>query len=410
MEKSNEAKIIKQNCFHHYAIDNDGEITCIKAIQVENRHSGYCCVSCGGAMIPVLGKIREHHFRHKTDACSYESYIHKLWKQYIFEQWQKLTHLYVTYGVEYCCDKTKTCKLLGASKKLCCGGTIEQETIDLKEKYDTCEIEGVYDGYRADLLLTNIRNPDIAPTFIEICYKHPCDEQKQHAGIPIIELKVTDDNLYLPQQLTEIPTLIPGFGKPHVGNFGVVLYGFDRKRRENHNVRRFYVYQDENGVNHGKIDETVLSCHFINDHLPNSMLEIVVAEDNAMSDSLFFEFGIRTAARNGIKIRHCYYCRYYGNRGTTCRLNMNVDKDLFVVNINDFSDAEFDKTNYTFICRRYYEWPIKSRMNVEETPHFIWRNNNYVHMPVRVPTKVTVKSNITLQRLNEVALQHVRLK
>lgn len=407
MKNDNEQNTIKQNCFHRYAIDNNGEITSIDAIQIEDRHNGYCCVSCGSAMIPVLGKIREHHFRHKTDACSYESYIHKLWKQYIFEQWQKLSHLYVTYSVDYCCDKTKTCKLLAASKTLRCSGTIEQETVDLKDKYDTCEIEGVYGGYRADLLLSNSHNPDIVPTFIEICYKHPCNEKKQLAGIPIIELQVTDDNLQLPQRLTESPTLIPGFGKRQGGNFGVVLYGFDRKRQVSHNVRRFCVYQDENGINHGKIDETVLSCHSLDEHLPDSMLEIVVVENKSMNDSSFFEFGIRMAAKNGIKIRHCLYCRYYGNRGTTCQLTMKGDKDSWLVNINDFSNTEFDKTNYTFMCRRYYAWPIKNNVNVEETPHVVWKNTAYINKPSKIPTSTHLNNK---QRLNEIALRHIQLK
>lgn len=396
---------IKQDCFHHYAIDNNGEIISIEAIQIDNRHNGYRCVSCGGAMIPVLGKIREHHFRHKTDVCSYESYIHKLWKHYIFEQWQRLSHIYVTYTVEHCCDKIKTCKLIAASKTTRCIGTFEQETIDLKEVYDTCEIEGVYGDYRADLLLYNSHNPDIVPTFIEIYYKHPCDEQKQHSGIPIIELKVTDDNLYLPQRLTESSTFIPGFGKRQIDNFGIVLYGFDRKRQVSHNVRRFYAYQDENGINHGKVDETSLSCHSLNEHLPNSILEVVVADDTAMSDSLFFEFGIRTAANYGIKIRHCIYCKYRGNRGYTCHLTINGDNESWLVNINDFSDIEFDKTNYTFICRHFYDYPIKNSAIIEKMPHVVWKNTAYIRKPSKNPTSAHL---INKQRLYEVAMQHIQ--
>lgn len=408
MKNDNEQNPIKQSCFHHFALDNNGEITSIEAVQIESRHRGFCCVSCGGAMIPVLGKIREHHFRHKIDACSYESYIHKLWKQYIFEQWQELSHLYVTYYVEHCCDKTKTCKLLAANKALRCCGTFEHETIDLKGKYDTCEIEGVYGGYRADLLLSNSHNSDIVPTFIEICYKHPCDEQKQHAGIPIIELQVTDDNLQLPQRLTESPTLILGFGKRQVGNFGIILYGFDRKRQVSHNIRRFYVYQDENGINHGKVDETVLSCNSLDEHLPNSMLEVVIEEDKAMSESSFFEFGIRTAAKNGLMIRHCVLCRFRGNRGAVCRLKLNGDKDSWLININDFRDSEFDKTNYAFMRRCFQERQIQQGFNSDGIPLIVWKNNSYVQKPVKMPTNL--KINIKPQRLNEIAIRHIQLK
>lgn len=402
--------MIAHDSFYRHALDKDGRIVHVSEVTEDNRHDGYRCVSCLRELTPALGNKNVHHFRHKTDACSYESYIHKLWKQYIFEQWQSLPHLYVTYSVEHCCDKMKTCKLLAANKKIRCSGIIEQETIDLKEQYDTCEIEGVYRGFRADLLLSNSHNPDIAPTFIEICYKHPCDEQKQCAGIPIIELKVTDDNLHLPQQLTEHPTLIPGFGKHPVGNFGVFLYEFNRKRQLNHDVRRFRVYQDENGINHGKVDEDILTCHSLDEHLPDSILEVFIEEDNAMSDSSFFEFGIKTAVRNGIKIRHCIYCRYYGNRGGTCLLPINIDKDSWLVNINDFSNTEFDKTNYTLMCRQYYEWPIKNRVTIEESPHVVWKNNMYMRKPEKTPAKVTTSANLKIQRLHEIALRHIQLK
>lgn len=403
-----ESHVIKQNCFHHYAIDNNGEIIRIETVQKENRHNGYCCVSCGGTMIPVLGKIREHHFRHKTDACSYESYIHKLWKHYFFEQWQKLPHLYVTYYVEHCCEKTKTCKLYATSKTLRCNGTFEQETIDLKEKYDTCEMEGVYGNYRADLLLSNSHNPDIVPTFIEICYKHPCEEQKQHAGIPIIELKVTDDNLHLPQPLTESPTLILDFGKRLAGDFGVVLYGFDHKRQVSHNVRRFRVFQDENGIKHGKVDENVLSCHSLDEHLHDSMLEVFIEDDNAVNDSSFFEFGIKTAAKNGIKISHCVLCRFRGNRGTVCQLKLTVDNESWLVNINDIHDSELDKTNYAFIRRCFQEGQSQHGFSLDGIPHIVWINNSYVQKTAKIPT--TAKVNMNIQRLNEIALRHDRLK
>lgn len=401
--------MITHDGFFRYALNKESQIVHVSDVYEGNRRDGYKCVSCGCELTPALGPKNAHHFRHKTDACCYESYVHKLWKQYIFEQWQKRPHLYVSYYVEYYCDKISTCKLRDV-RSMVCNKSIELETIDLKEKYDTCEIEGSYGGYRADILLTNSKRPDIVPAFIEICYKHPCDEQKQHAGIPIIELKVTDDNLYLPQRLTENPTLIPGFSKRPIDNFGIVLYGFDRKRQVDHNVRRFYVYQDENGINHGKVDETVLSCHSLDEHLPDSMLEVFIDGDNAMNDSSFFEFGIRTAAKNGIKIRHCLYCRYYGNRVGTCQFNFRVGNDLWLVNINDFSNIEFDKTNYTFLCRRYYEWIIRSRVNVEETPYVVWKNNLYVQNPHKFPSIVNAKMNLTMQRLNEIALRHIQLK
>lgn len=386
--------------FYRYAVDDTGETVHVSTVNETNRHAGYRCISCGGVLIPVLGKKNAHHFRHKTDECSYESYIHQLWKQYVFDYWNKTQHWGVTYYVEFSCAKVSSCGLNKANNNLCCNDNRFTESIDLKGKYDTCTIEGSYGGYRADLLLSNSNNPEIIPTFVEICYKHPCDEQKQNSGIPIIEIIVKDDNLHLPQNFIESPAIIPGQSNNNVGGLVFILYGFDRVRRPTHDVRRFSVYQDECGVVHGKVDDETISCHSIGTHLPNSMMEIFVLETAINKNFSLFEYGIGVAAKYGIEIKHCRRCRFYGSRGRPCQVNLVVNKESIPVNINDFGDTELDKTNYAYMCSGY---------RVNEKNFFdkhikcaVWRNEEYIDKPAQ--KKIDVKFfDVTIDRLRELS-------
>ena len=387
--------MISRDCFYRYALGVDGRRIHVSEVNETNRHDGYRCVSCGCELTPVLGKKNAHHFRHKTDACSYESYIHKLWKQYVYEQWNKMSHLYVSYNVEWYCDKSANCKLVDPNEQRC-NKVRNKETIDIKEKYDTCEIEGSYGGYRADLLLSNSKDPETIPTFIEICYKHPCDEQKQKSGIPIIELKVTDDNLCFTQHLTE--------KESNPVSFDVTLFGFDQKRQTNQSVRRFRVYQDENGIVHGKEDDNALSCHNLDGHNTDSMLEIFVVEDNARRNFSLFDFGIMTAAKHGERIIHCVRCKFWKNRGKSCLFTFYSDEDSWLVNINDFSDKELDKTNFVLLRRCFQEWPIIRSNMTNNVPYDVWINRSYRLRPIGEPSKNIF--NLSKDRMTEISLKH----
>ena len=373
--------MIHEEDLRRYALDNFGNRVPISCVNESSRHSGYKCVYCGGEMIPVLGKKRVHHFRHKTDACSYESYIHELWKHYVYEQWHNLQHIRITYLVENYCGNSEKCKLKEKCVSFNCNKSYTTETIDLKEKYDTCKIEGVYKDYRADILLSNSSHPEIIPTFIEICYKHACEEQKQNSGIPIIELKVSNDELISLQSINE-SAATPSLKKGATNNVGVIIYGIDRLRPIKHNLRHFYAYQDEFGVIHGKFDERIISCQNINEHLPNSMLEIFVPENFTRKESPLFERCIDIAAKHGVKIDHCRRCRFYGCR---CVLPITIDGDKYKVDLNRLSDEEIDKTNITYRCRTYQYWSSDCKT---DNDYLVWRNISYTRKPVKIPTNI----------------------
>ena len=78
--------------------------------------------------------------------------------------------------------------------------------------------------------------------------------------------------------------------------------------------------------------------------------------------------------------------------------------ESLVVNINDLSDSELDKTNYTFICPNYRERYFRNALNKDNNPCIIWTNNAYVRVALKKPANVNM--NLNISRLREIALKH----
>lgn len=380
---------IEKDKYYRHAVDRSGNRIHISAVNNANRHDGYRCLCCNGELTPVLGKKNAHHFRHKNNVCSYESYIHKLWKDYFVAQWSLLNHLYVSYNVIHSCNGVDTCQLNTGNRHIHCHNDYATVTIDLKEKYDSCIIEGCYDKYRADILLCHSKRPEIVPTFIEICYKHPCNEDKRNSGIPIVEIVVNDDNLHLPQPLSNSNR--DGFPRriiEQMKNPWVKLYGFNEKV---HSYRRFYVYQDKYGIMHGNVDDSIIPCNSIGSHLNNSIMEIFVQEtivSEKLSES-FFEFGIRCAAQHGIKIKHCRFCKNIDNSDEYCGTKLKIKNEIWSFNIQDLPDDLIDKTNLTYCCPNYKE--NSDIYSLEKYSYYLWRNNSIIQKKEKVPNHIFMK-------------------
>lgn len=65
---------------YKYALDA-GQPVYIKNLIGGSDRKDYICPGCGKILRPVLGDVREKHFRHKTEeTCSLETYLHSLGK------------------------------------------------------------------------------------------------------------------------------------------------------------------------------------------------------------------------------------------------------------------------------------------------------------------------------------------
>src|SRR5690606_10178063 len=109
------------------------------------------------------------------DSCSWESYLHQLGKVLLKQRFDSAQEFPVRYYVRNGCPNFDACKLREDHAWQRCP-PVELRTIDLKQYYDTCEVEATYKGFRADLMLTHSEDLERAPVFLEIAVSHCCEE------------------------------------------------------------------------------------------------------------------------------------------------------------------------------------------------------------------------------------------
>ena len=158
---------------YQYAYDENGKLVSIDDYTKEtSKLHTYCCVGCGNPLLPraIGSKSRRAHFYHKDLVeCSGETYIHKLAKKLIKRKFDNSDKFLVAYFVTKDCSN-KECRLRNVN----CHKEFERAEIDLKKYYDTCSVEANINGFIADILLTNSKNPKIQPVLIEVCVTHAC--------------------------------------------------------------------------------------------------------------------------------------------------------------------------------------------------------------------------------------------
>lgn len=215
---------------HRYkcALSESGTPVFIGDITKENKkETSYTCMWCGKRLFPVLGKKREHHFRHEEGAeCSdYNRYLHEYAKAELKRRFDEGETFIIEYNAHFQCVKFESCQVrLNHKWMLCSYDWTHKE--DLKKKYDTCTPEkGFYEEleegkrrYVADLKLTSSTDGKLPPTILEVWVNHECTEQKRNSGARIIEIKIEKEE----DACRKIRETVEGDEKP------ILFHGFDR--------------------------------------------------------------------------------------------------------------------------------------------------------------------------------------
>lgn len=163
--------------------------------EVPNGNDCGCqCPACGKDLCARNnGTKRIHHFAHQSGAdCpgAVESSIHLLAKKVIKERFYDAGKSFLIQFVRECkCCNYETCQF---ADEYGCKKTMPIGPFDLKEHYDTCEEEVPEGDFRPDLLLMSSKHHD-DPIYIEVFYKHKCEENKLKSGKRIIEIKVKNE-------------------------------------------------------------------------------------------------------------------------------------------------------------------------------------------------------------------------
>lgn len=380
------------------AIDENGDIHDIESITQENRaEHKYYCLGCGTEMVPVLFKDgqKEDHFRHKVnDLCNPETYLHNLAKKHIAKMFETSKKFEVSYYAHNECPRTSTCKLLEKYHFKDCSG-VTLHTIDLKEKYDTCQIEGFYDGYRADVLLTNSKDESVRPLFIEVSVSHDCTPEKLASGNQIIEIKVRSE-VDFKRPITENKgDLVPpkmdvlnrryyyGYYRPAEPEQPFIMFhGFERELKRN-DFRKvdFFALRSNGSI---CLEEESLPCGKMDSfHLKDSLFEVLVYRKNKAFRPRydFYNLGLAEAMLNNVPIRHCFHCTNY----VKCTIPMQcqvfnrrtqeTEKVVHQVLNNKVTEDKVDKYELADKCKNWKLNEASCQRIISDYQHhdiFIW--------------------------------------
>lgn len=306
-----------------YSNNVNGMLVDISNVTTENREK-YYCPSCGKEMSAVLGNKVEHHFRHKGDSCSYESYLHKISKLLLKWRFDNNPTFEISYYVTRNCPNVD-CKLRSSS---CKSDRIELHTVNLKECYDVCEIEGSYKEFRADVKLSNSDRPDAVPLFLEVAVSHKCSPDKKSSGVPIIEIDVANERDVLsplterfPETCTSSRSASPVL-RPIENE--IKFYNFNRDMSLKKKLSRFVIYKSKDGCIRGGLEKGIGLCRNVLGHHHKSALYEIQFEnyDNNWSRYPIWYFGMYIAAKDGVDIKDCRICKNY----KSCVASMPTDK------------------------------------------------------------------------------------
>lgn len=180
-----------------YVMLSCGTLVCITDVDASDRyaHGPYSCLACGHIMVPALGRVRKHHFKHKAGRpanCLNETYLHQLAKVILYEAISDA----MLAGQQYPLLRTRdiVCDHFAELLGITCTNQQIPFPEDLASRFDRIDTEKGVNGFVADLLLTSTATGDTM--LLEIAVTHLCDEAKIASGIAIVEITIrTEDHI-----------------------------------------------------------------------------------------------------------------------------------------------------------------------------------------------------------------------
>lgn len=282
------------NKYQHFALDQNNNIVDIKNA-IENKK--YFCPSCNTEMILKRGKIRQWHFAHKADKCSYDNYLHSIAKIMVANWFNNNEHIMLKLDCDNKCSKYKQCRLYN---EYICSIHINK-SYDLKKYYHKCILEHKYKDFIADIYCEH----HTKPIFIEINVTHECSTEKKESGIHIIELKINSED--------DIMNIIKS--SELVESQNIKLYNFTRQEETTYNIKqsiqKFIIYPSHKSY----IDKSY-NCSNYNTNR-KGIYEISILYDECIP--LFVEYGsfyivgLAMAYKAGFIKKNCQLCKWQAN-------------------------------------------------------------------------------------------------
>lgn len=335
----------------HLALAPEGNIIHIK--DAENKKK-YYCPFCHKEMITKRGAIREWHFAHKKEACSYDNYLHSIAKILIMNWFNSSDKIVLFMNTQEKCSRFKDCTFYDDNN--CCG--TKEVAYNLKEYYIQCTQEHKYGGFVADLYCEN-RNNSNTPLFIEIKVTHECSQNKKDSGVRIIEIPIQSEedilNITRTNHLSE--------------NRNVKLYNFKRKISLSEDYKlpfqKFILHPSTKSF----VDKETYSCRNYNTYR-KGIYEISMPYDDCIPTFLFHGglsmIGKAMAYNEKFLEKDCLlcswkaqdmsgmnFCKLYKKCGNPkyCKENDSTKCSMFRADLNEIRNAIDAFYNYLKQCK-----------------------------------------------------------
>lgn len=299
---------------YSYCLDeSNNQLIHISEVTKENRNDHkYKCISCGREMSVWLQgngeRSRRSHFGHKANcSCNSETYLHKLAKIKIKENFYKHHKLIVRIKGYFMCCEGDYCKMF--NEYLCNDRYIEP--LNLCDYYDTCEEEKGVNGVVADLLLTKSNNPNLAPVLVEIYVTHRCTEEKIYKGLRIFETKRIKSEEDIEDMLNN--DLVVSTNQEQSNYEMGTAYNLNLRVKCNADFSRFVFFPGGDSM------VMKIGCSFRKEaHFPDSLVELNINANNLLYNIYAMEpdklnektLGLMYIAHREPRFRNCLLCKH----------------------------------------------------------------------------------------------------
>ncbi len=350
------------------ALKADGTLIDIHEINETNQGESYTCPGCGKPLYPKAinsTKKRSHFWHGKDFSCNPETYLHKLAKlkfKQMFEANAVVNFVHVSSG---------ECNQTGCLFKTdqCVAGT--EQKYNLKDLYDTCELEKEYKGFVADILLYNKKMPSREPVFVEIAVTHKCDEAKIKSGIRIIEISIKNEediNLLIRPYLNDIPYIYTNRDREQY-SFYNFKFKEEKSKIAGRKIQQFKVFTS------GKCFVDFVDCKERNKLMHNVIFALNINDKVSCSGSnqnttdinldryVAYSIGYLEAERAGLKLKNCRYCKYSA---------IDYDEQLRCRLYKKYKTPEYPKGHKAYQCP-YYRFNQAKRSDFNEWDKYFYK-------------------------------------
>ncbi|MDB9494646.1 hypothetical protein PN441_19525 [Spirulina major CS-329] len=179
---------------YQFAYNHQKDIIDILSLskEIKSDHEPFSCLGCGTQLVPVLGKKRAKHFRHKVTVglnCSPETYLHSLAKLEFYKVYSECLNQGMSYEISF--KSRKVCNFYESEFLDSCNLSEESYVYDLTKYFDHVYLEKKEGNFIPDILLKNRQKNE--SMFLEFVVTHDSSEKKVSSSNRIIEFHLQSE-------------------------------------------------------------------------------------------------------------------------------------------------------------------------------------------------------------------------